>query len=153
MGDLLCICVVRYQLSRQHGSAVLLGDNGRDVKLADAGLAAFMHHDYMAAKSNLGPFIYTVGSLHCAALENQHHRPSQPAYSSVKSAKVTKQTYIATASGLQAPEVVYGIPGAASPAADIYSFGVLLWQLCTGTDPALDRKRMLWSVYGYDVYC
>lgn len=43
-------------------AAVLLGDNGRDVKLADAGLSAFMHHDYMAAKSNIGPFIYTVGS-------------------------------------------------------------------------------------------
>ena len=41
---------------------MLLGDNGRDVKLADAGLSAFMHHDYMAAKSNIGPFIYTVGS-------------------------------------------------------------------------------------------
>ena len=43
-------------------AAVLLGDNGRDVKLADAGLSAFMHHDYMAAKSNIGLFIYTVGS-------------------------------------------------------------------------------------------
>lgn len=47
---------------KMHAStAVLLGDNGRDVKLADAGLSAFMHHDYMAAKSNIGPFIYTVG--------------------------------------------------------------------------------------------
>lgn len=44
---------------------------------------------------------------------------------------------------VQAPEIIHGIPGAASPPADIYSFGVLLWQLCTGTDPALDRKRML----------
>jgi hypothetical protein len=44
-------------------TAVLLGDNGRDVKLADAGLSAFMHHDYMAAKSNIGPFIYTVGGF------------------------------------------------------------------------------------------
>lgn len=39
---------------------MLLGDNGQDVKLADAGLASFIHHDYRAAKSNLGPFIYTV---------------------------------------------------------------------------------------------
>jgi len=39
--------------------AVLLGDK-RSVKLADAGLAALMHIDYMAAKSNVGPFSWTV---------------------------------------------------------------------------------------------
>ncbi len=42
-----------------HIRAVLLGDK-RTVKLADAGLAALMHIDYMAAKSNVGPFSWTV---------------------------------------------------------------------------------------------
>jgi serine/threonine protein kinase len=54
---------------------------------------------------------------------------------------------------MQAPEVVYGIPGAVSPPADVYSFGVLLWQLCTGSDPALERKRMLRSVLYRQTEC
>ncbi len=41
----------------------------------------------------------------------------------------------------QAPEVMVGQP--AGPPADVYSFGVLLWQLCTGGDPTTDRQRLL----------
>ena len=39
--------------------AVLLG-TGTEVRLADAGLARFMHHDYMAAESSVGAFTWTV---------------------------------------------------------------------------------------------
>ncbi len=65
---------------------MLLGE-GRDAKLADAGLAAFMHHDYMAAKSNLGRFIWTVRIraasdfllLHCLpVLLPAASRPARP---------------------------------------------------------------------------
>jgi hypothetical protein len=59
-GMFLCFTII-IMVKMHAPTAVLLGDNGRDVKLADAGLSAFMHHDYMAAKSNIGPFIYTVG--------------------------------------------------------------------------------------------
>jgi hypothetical protein len=38
---------------------VLLG-KGTEVRLADAGLARFMHRDYMAAESSVGPFTWTV---------------------------------------------------------------------------------------------
>ncbi len=40
-------------------SAVLIGSGGA-VKLADAGLAAFLHRDYIAAESAVGPFAWTV---------------------------------------------------------------------------------------------
>ena len=43
--------------------AVLLG-KGTEVRLADAGLARFMHLDYMAAESSVGPFTWTVGLRH-----------------------------------------------------------------------------------------
>lgn len=56
LGQLACSSA---ELLPPSACAVLLGE-GRDVKLADAGLSTFMKHDYMAAKSNLGPFIYTV---------------------------------------------------------------------------------------------
>lgn len=52
---MLCTLMMQMYLTR----AVLLGDK-RSVKLADAGLAALMHIDYMAAKSNVGPFSWTV---------------------------------------------------------------------------------------------
>jgi hypothetical protein len=39
---------------------VLLG-KGTEVRLADAGLARFMHRNYMAAESSVGAFTWTVG--------------------------------------------------------------------------------------------
>ena len=40
-------------------NAVLLG-TGTEVRLADAGLARFMHRDYVAAESSVGAFTWTV---------------------------------------------------------------------------------------------
>lgn len=33
------------------------------AKLADAQLAKYMHHDYMAAKGNVGPFVWTAPEI------------------------------------------------------------------------------------------
>lgn len=39
----------------------------------------------------------------------------------------------------QAPEVMHGLTP--TPAADIWSFGIVLYQLLTGNNPVLDRRR------------
>lgn len=40
---------------------------------------------------------------------------------------------------LQAPEVIHGLP--ATRASDIWSLGIVLYQLLTGNDPVEDRRR------------
>lgn len=38
-------------------------DEDGTAKLADAELSKYMHHDYMAAKANVGPYVWTAPEI------------------------------------------------------------------------------------------
>lgn len=62
---------------------------GCDIALVDSGLARFMPIDYLAAKSNVGPFTWTVSTVGC-----MHQHCTVEVASSVQRAASTWQCVI-----------------------------------------------------------
>ena len=108
---------------------VLLGRNST-AKLADVGLAKFLHKDYLSVAKSVGTFAWSV-SRSCLSSCAPFGRTAPTV--AAQQADVAEIGCILNTFGcppLQAPEVLMG--SRCSEKVDIFSLGVVLWELVTG---------------------
>ena len=115
---------------------VLLGRNNL-AKLADVGLAKFLHKDYLSVAKSVGTFAWSVSPS-----DNFVSWPAGAAHASTRAAThagwtswhclVVDMFRLLTRCVIrrQAPEVLMG--SRCSEKVDIFSLGVVLWELVTG---------------------
>jgi serine/threonine protein kinase len=109
---------------------VLLGRNNT-AKLADVGLAKFLHKDYLSVAKSVGTFAWSVSPSHLPGWRAAGTDVPQ-SYSNMCRAywRCLVVDILSCAVQQQAPEVLMG--SRCSEKVDIFSLGVVLWELVTG---------------------